>query len=73
MLERQKLHVKVALDRDGVVADKYKAAAIPQTVIINRDGNVARLFVGGGPHLENQLKEAIKAVLNGDKPPEPNK
>jgi peroxiredoxin len=73
MLERQKLHVTVALDRDGVVAENYKAAAIPQTVIINRDGNVARLFVGGGPHLEDQLKEAIKAVLNGDKPPEPKK
>ena len=56
----------VALDRDGVVADKYKAVAIPQTVIIGRDGNVARLFVGGGPRLEEQLKEAIKAVLGGD-------
>ena len=73
MLERQKLHVKVALDRDGVVAEHYKAAAIPQTVIINRDGNVARLFVGGGPHLEELLREAIKAVLNGDKPQEPKK
>jgi hypothetical protein len=59
--------VTVALDRDGVVADRYKAAAIPQTVIIGRDGNVARLFVGGGPRLEEQLKEAIKAVLDGDK------
>jgi peroxiredoxin len=71
MLERQKLHLTVALDRDGVVADNYKAAAIPQTVIIDRDGNVARLFVGGGPHFEDQLKEAIKAVLSGDKPQEP--
>ncbi len=71
LLERQKLHVTVALDRDGVVADKYKAVAIPQTVIIGRDGNVARLFVGGGPHLEEQLREAIKAVLGGDKPKEP--
>ena len=52
LLERQKLHVTVALDRDGVVADKYKAVAIPQTVIIGRDGNVARLFVGGGARLE---------------------
>jgi len=70
LLERQKLHVTVALDRDGVVAEKYKAVAIPQTVVINRDGNVARLFVGGGPHLEDKLREAIKAVLGGDKPKE---
>jgi peroxiredoxin len=73
LLERQKLHVTVALDHDGTVADKYKAVAIPQTVIIGRDGNVARLFVGGGPHLEAQLKEAITAVLGGDKPKDPKK
>jgi peroxiredoxin len=73
LLERQKLHVTVALDRDGAVADKYKAVAIPQTVIIGRDGNVARLFVGGGPHLEEQLKEAIKAVLGGGDQPNEKK
>ena len=63
----------VALDRDGIVADKYKAVAIPQTVIIDRDGKVARLFVGGGPHLEDQLRDALKSVLAGDKPKEPKK
>ena len=34
MLERHKLQPTVALDRDGVVAEKYAANAIPQTVII---------------------------------------
>jgi peroxiredoxin len=67
LLERQKLKVTVALDRDGNVADKYKAVAIPQTVIVDREGKVARVFVGGGSHLEEQLKEAIKAVLTGEK------
>ena len=63
MLERHKMHPAVALDRDGVVAEKYAANAIPQTVIIDRSGKVARLFVGGGPHLGDQLREALKAVL----------
>ena len=63
MLERHKMHPAVALDRDGVVAEKYAANAIPQTVIIDREGKVARLFVGGGPHLGDQLREALKAVL----------
>ena len=67
LLERQKLKVTVALDRDGSVADKYKAVAIPQTVIVDKEGKVARVFVGGGTHLEEQLKEAIKAVLTGEK------
>jgi peroxiredoxin len=73
LLDRQKLKLTVALDRDGVVADKYKAVAIPQTVIIDRDGKVARLFVGGGPHLEDQIRQALKSVLAGDGPKEPQK
>jgi thiol-disulfide isomerase/thioredoxin len=62
-LERQQLHPSVALDRDGAVAEKYGAHAIPQTVIIDRSGTVARLFVGGGPHLGDQLRDALSAVL----------
>ena len=65
MLERHKLGVDVALDRDGVVADKYAATAIPQTVIIDKAGGVARLFVGGGPDFEDRLREALKATLGG--------
>ena len=65
MLERHKMHPTVALDRDGAVAQKYQANAIPQTVIIDKEGRVARLFIGGGPHLGDQLREAIKAVLDG--------
>jgi thiol-disulfide isomerase/thioredoxin len=64
-LERHKLDVEVALDRDGVAALKYQAVAIPQTVIIDREGKVARLFVGGGPQLADSLREALRAVLAG--------
>ena len=63
MLERHKLHPAVALDRDGAVAEKYAANAIPQTVIIDRAGVVVRLFVGGGAHLGEQLRDALDAVL----------
>ena len=65
MLERHKLNLTVALDKDGAVAEKYKANAIPQTVVIDREGNVTRLFVGGGSHLGDQLREAIQATLGG--------
>ena len=67
MLERHKLDMTVALDADGAVAQKYKANAIPQTVIVDRDGTVSRLFIGGGPHFDDQLREALKAVLAGPK------
>lgn len=70
MLDRHKLKPEVALDRDGVVAEKYAANAIPQTVVIDRQGTVARLFVGGGPHLGDQLRDALKTLLEppGTKP-----
>lgn len=64
-LERLKLEMPVALDRDGRVAEKYGATAIPQTVIIDRTGKVARLFIGGGARFGDQLKTAIEAVLTG--------
>lgn len=62
-LERLDLRPTVALDRSGTVAEQYAAVAIPQTVIIDGDGKVARLFVGGGRQYEQQLREALQAVL----------
>jgi thiol-disulfide isomerase/thioredoxin len=62
-LERLKLGPTVALDIDGVVADKYAATAIPQTVVVNRDGSVARLFVGGGPQYGEQLQQALEELV----------
>jgi peroxiredoxin len=69
MMERHQLHPpRVALDKDGTIAERYGAVAIPQTVVINREGIITRLFVGGGPHLGDQLREAINAALTGAKP-----
>jgi peroxiredoxin len=65
-LERLNLQIPVGLDQDGIVAEKYAASAIPQTVVIDRDGKVARVFVGGGPQYGEQLSEALKLVVNGD-------
>jgi len=63
MLSRLQLEMAVGLDRNGVVAEKYAAVAIPQTVIIDADGKIARLFVGGGPQYIDQLCAALEAVL----------
>ncbi len=62
-LERLKLSTTVVLDRNGRIAEKYGATAIPQTVIIDREGKVARLFVGGGARFDEQLRAALKTVL----------
>ncbi len=64
MLERHKLSMNVALDRDGVVAARYAVTAIPQTVVIDREGRVARLFVGGGPKLADPLREVLHELTS---------
>ena len=68
MLERQQLSPQVALDKTGTVAEKYAANAIPQTVVIDRDGKITRLFIGGGPHLGDQLRDALQALMPAEKP-----
>ena len=62
-LSRLQLKTTVGLDSSGVVAEKYAAVAISQTVVIDADGKVARLFVGGGPQYVEQLSAALEAVL----------
>jgi peroxiredoxin len=66
MLEAHMLDVTVALDVDGVVAERYEASAIPQTVIIDREGKIVRLFVGGSNDLGDQIKSAITQLLGGN-------
>jgi len=68
-LDRFKLDVTVALDRDGVVAHKYEAVAIPQTVVIDREGKIARVFVGGSDEMIAQLREVLTELTGeGEKP-----
>ena len=63
LLERLDLNPTVALDQDGKTAEKYSVTAIPQTVVIDADGNIARLFVGTSPTFGEQLSASLKGVL----------
>jgi thiol-disulfide isomerase/thioredoxin len=65
MLERHKLKIPVALDRDGVIAAKYAVTAIPQTVVIDREGKVVRLFVGGGKNTVEALRKVLQELTDG--------
>jgi peroxiredoxin/outer membrane lipoprotein-sorting protein len=56
-VEKKKWTLPVALDTDGAVAQKYKASAIPETVVIGKDGTVKQVFVGSGN------EDAIKALV----------
>jgi len=47
-VEKQGWTLPVVLDSEGSVAATYKADAIPETVVIGKDGKIKQIFVGGG-------------------------
>jgi peroxiredoxin len=64
-LEEKKLDVPVLLDAEGEVGDLYKAAAIPQTVLIGKDGRVQVVHVGFGGDVKQQLIDEVTGILEG--------
>lgn len=60
-----KLEIKptVALDSDGAVARAYFAEAIPQTVIIDTQGKIARIIVGGGEASEKEIRATLDSLI----------
>jgi thiol-disulfide isomerase/thioredoxin len=62
-LDRLNVQPAVALDIDGATAEKYEVSAIPQTVIIDKEGNIARIFIGADPNADDQLRDAIRRLL----------
>ena len=58
------LKTPVLLDADGAVALAYKAAAIPQTVVIGKDGQVAKVIVGFmGEETAKELKDVVEKAM----------
>lgn len=62
-LEEQKLSLPVLLDAEAKTAESYMVTGIPQTVIVGKDGKVARVFVGFGPGGEEELRKAVEAAM----------
>ena len=62
------MDLTVALDIDGVAAQRYQARAIPQLVIVDREGKIARLYVGGGSRMVEEMTAAIKELLGESEP-----
>jgi len=62
-LERLKLTPVVALDVDGVAAERYEVSAIPQVVVIDADGNVARMFIGVNVNFADELRASLKQLI----------
>ncbi len=62
-LRAQKLDVSVALDAEGKAAGLFLVRGIPQTVIIDKAGNVASVHVGFSPTLKDFLGKELDEIL----------
>jgi len=56
-------NLPVAMDLDGKISKQYQVQGIPQTVIINQEGKVEKVWVGFSPFLENDLIAEIDELL----------
>jgi thiol-disulfide isomerase/thioredoxin len=64
-LKEAELKVDVALDKEGSVAAAYLANAIPQTVLVGKDGSVQVVKIGVSPDLEESLTGDLEALVAG--------
>jgi thiol-disulfide isomerase/thioredoxin len=62
-LQKKNLDVPVALDVEGAAAKLYHVRGIPQTVVIDKEGNVAVVHVGFSPKMKEQLGRELDELL----------
>lgn len=62
-LERLKSIPTVVLDTDGTVGKQYNVAAIPQTVLIDRDGGIVEVLIGASDENEELLRKKIQGLI----------
>ncbi|MEX0937939.1 MAG: TlpA disulfide reductase family protein [Pirellulales bacterium] len=67
----------VAMDHDGAIGRKYQVEAIPQTVVLNKEGQIKHVHLGTSPNLNESLTAVLQQLVSGDAeaalPPEPEK
>ena len=68
-IEKSKFSFTVPLDAKGDASKDYLIQALPTTIVVGRDGCIAKVFMGIEPgKTEKQLDEAIQAALKQPKP-----
>jgi peroxiredoxin/lysophospholipase L1-like esterase len=61
-VEANGLTMPVLLDTTGKVAERYAVSGIPQTVVVDKNGVIARVLIGFSPDVTRQLREAVEAA-----------
>ena len=58
------LSMPVLLDADSTAATAYKVDEQPETVVVNKDGTIANVFMGFTPDTEAKLEQAVTEAMN---------
>ena len=65
--EKKKLNYQLGYADEKLFGEFVKvsrAAAVPLTVIINREGRLTGVFTGGGPRITAQMKETVEKIIS---------
>ena len=55
---------KVLLDVDGIVARKYDVLAIPESFLIDKEGNVVRQLSGAVDWDSDEIRSLLNVLIN---------
>jgi peroxiredoxin len=66
-LKKQGLAMNVAMDAERALATSYRVIGIPQTVLIDKDGTVQAIHVGGNDNIKAELTRELETLLAGKK------
>jgi len=68
-LKKVKITVPIVLDPESKIAEAYQTEAIPQTILIGKDGRIEVIHVGfeGLDKFRQQLTEQLKVLVDGGK------
>jgi len=72
-LKKVKVAVPIVLDPESKIAEAYQTEAIPQTILIGKDGRIEVVHVGfeGLDQFRQQLTEQLKVLVDGGKIADP--
>jgi thiol-disulfide isomerase/thioredoxin len=65
--EKMKLNYPLAYASEPLTNEFFKVTrlgGVPQSLLINRDGQLTGMFVGGGPKTVKDMKETVEKIVN---------
>jgi thiol-disulfide isomerase/thioredoxin len=71
---KQKLNYQLGWADSALMSEFVKVtrlAGIPQSILINRDGQLTGVFTGGGANTINKMKETVEKIVTGQDTPSP--